>query len=135
NVGSIENKGLEFSATSHNLVGDFIWDTKLNFAFNGNKVLNLGDEGEIRLTSAKPFGSVSEENFAVIREGEPLGSLFGYKYAGVIQEGENYTPQPNAKPGDPKFVDVNGDGKITSADRTILGQANPKFTFGITNSF
>lgn len=135
NVGSIENKGIEFSANSKNFVGEFSWETQLNLAVNENKVLSLGKENEILLTSSKPFGSVSEENYAIIREGEPLGSLFGYKYLGVIQQNENYEPQPNSSPGDPKFADLDGDGKITSADRAIIGSAHPKLTFGITNNF
>jgi len=71
----------------------------------------------------------------VIRVGESLGSLFGYKYLGVIQQGEKYGPQPNSKPGDPKFADVNGDGTINSADRTIIGRGYPKLNFGMTNTF
>ena len=135
NVGSIENKGLEFDITSRNLVKELRWDTKLNFAFNRNKVLSLGGESDILITSSKPVGNVSEEQFAIVSEGEPLGSLYGYVYEGVIQEGEAYAPQPNAQPGDPRFADVNKDGAITSADRTIIGSANPDFIFGITNSF
>ncbi len=140
NAGEIENKGFEFDMTSSNLIGEFKWNTKLNFAINRNKVLSLGGEPEIYLGTSKPMGNVSEESFAVIREGEPLGSLFGYQYEGVIQQGENYAPQPNAVAGDPKFKDISGpegtpDGKITSDDRTILGESSPKFIFGITNSF
>ena len=135
NVGSIRNQGIEIDVTSHNLTGPLVWDTRLNFSLNRNKVLDLGEKGDIFLTSAKPMGNVSEEQFAVIREGESLGSLFGYKYAGVLQQGETYAPQPNSKAGDPKFVDVNGDGKISSADRTIIGHASPDFIFGFTNNF
>lgn len=135
NVGSVENKGLEFAVASKNFTGPFKWDTKVNIALNRNKVLSLGGQNEILLTSSKPIGNVSEEAYAIIREGEPLGSLFGYKYNGVLQQGESYGPQPNAKAGDPKFQDVNGDGLITSADRTIIGSAYPKLTYGITNTF
>ena len=135
NIGSIRNEGLELDVTSHNLTGSFVWDTKLNVAYNRNKVLDLGTNGDIYLTSSKPYGSVSEEAFAIIRQGEPLGSLFGYKYIGVLQQGETYSPQPNSKPGDPKFEDVNGDGKITSLDRTILGRANPDVILGLSNTF
>ena len=140
NVGSIENKGFEFELASKNFVGNFKWDTRFNFAVNRNKVLNLGRAGNIYITSWKPVGNVSEEQYAIIKEGEPLGSLFGYKYLGVIQEGESYAPQPDAKPGDPKFADISGpdgvpDGKITSDDRTIIGNANPDFIFGMTNTF
>lgn len=140
NVGSIENKGIELGLVSHNTINRLIWDTKLNVAFTRNKVLHLGGGGDIALTSSKPIGNVSEEQFAVIREGEPLGSLFGYVYEGVLQTGETYAPQPNSKPGDPKFKDLSGpdgkpDGKINSFDRTIIGSANPDFIFGITNTF
>lgn len=141
NVGSIENKGIEFELTSTNVdKGDFSWTTQLNLAANRNKVLDLGGGGDIYLTSAKPMGNVSEEQFAVIRVGESLGSLFGYVYDGVLQTGETYAPEPNAKPGDPKFQDISGpsgvpDGKITSADRKIIGHASPDLIFGLTNTF
>ncbi|MCL4641220.1 MAG: TonB-dependent receptor [Olivibacter sp.] len=135
NVGSVSNKGFEFAIATKNLTGAFTWDTKLNFAMNRNKVLDLGGDNDIFITSSKPMGTVSEEAYAIIREGEPLGSLFGYKYIGVIQQGEAYAAQPNSKAGDPKFADVNGDGIITAADRTIIGSAYPKLTYGITNTF
>lgn len=135
NIGAIQNRGFEIDVTSHNLTGDFSWDTKFNLAINRNKVLNLGSSTDIYITSSKPVGTVSEEAYAVVREGESLGSLFGYKYLGVLQEGESYAPQPNSKPGDPKFEDVNGDGKIDSNDRTIIGNANPDVIFGLTNNF
>ncbi|TAM99999.1 MAG: SusC/RagA family TonB-linked outer membrane protein [Chitinophagaceae bacterium] len=140
NIGAVSNKGFELSISSHNLTGQLKWDTRVNFSLNRNKVLSLGGQKEIYLTSAKPVGTVSEEDYAVIKVGEPLGSLFGYVYDGVIQSGEKYAPEPNAQPGDPKFKDISGpegkpDGQITSADRTIIGQAYPKFTYGITNTF
>ncbi len=135
NIGSIQNRGFEIDITSHNLTGAFTWDTKVNFSLNRNKVLDLGSNGDIYITSSKPMGSVSEEDFAIVREGEALGSLFGYKYIGVLQQGETYAPQPNAVAGDPKFEDVNNDGKIDSNDRTIIGHASPDFLFGLTNNF
>lgn len=135
NIGAIQNRGFEIDVTSHNLTGDFTWNTKFNLAVNRNKVTDLGGNSDIYITSSKPMGSVSEESYAIVREGEALGSLFGYKYIGVMQQGETYAPQPNAKPGDPKFEDVNGDGKIDSSDRTIIGNANPDVIFGLTNDF
>ena len=135
NIGEISNRGFELDITSHNLTGVFTWDTKFNLALNRNKVLDLGSSGDIRITSAKPVGTVSENAYAIVREGEPLGSLYGWKYIGVLQEGETYAPQPNSKPGDPKFEDINNDGKIDADDRTIIGNANPDLIFGLTNNF
>ncbi len=134
NIGSMRNSGFELEIASQNLVGEFKWDTKLNFAVNRNKILDIGGD-DIYITSSKPMGTVSEESYAILRENDPLGSLFGYKYIGVLQKGETYAPQPNAQAGDPKFEDVNRDGKIDSEDRTIIGNANPDFTFGLTNNF
>ncbi len=140
NVGEIANKGFEIELNSINTTGAFKWETRFNFALNRNEVVSLGGSSEIYITSSKPVGNVSEEQYAVIREGEPLGSLFGYAYDGVLQQGETYAPQPNSKPGDPKYLDLSGpegkpDGKITSADRTIIGSAQPDFIFGLTNNF
>lgn len=135
NVGSIQNRGFEIDLTSHNLTGEFAWDTKFNFSLNRNKVLDLGTNGEILIKSSKPEGSVTEQEYAVVREGEPLGSLYGYKYVGVLQAGEQYALQPDSKPGDPKFADLNGDGILDAGDRDIIGQANPDFIMGMTNNF
>lgn len=141
NVGDMENKGFELELTSRNFINEFKWDTKFSYSMNRNKVTNLGGTGaDIYLGTSKPMGNVSEESFAVIREGETLGSLFGYEYIGVMQTGETYAPQPNSKPGDPKFADISGpngvpDGKITSDDRTIIGRAYPKAVLGLTNTF
>lgn len=140
NSGAIENKGIELGIVSHNLTKRFIWDTGLVFSLNRNKVLNVGQENAIFIESNKPIGSVSNTDFAIVTDGAPLGSLYGYVYDGVIQQGEQYAPQPNSAPGDPKFKDISGpdgvpDGQITADDRTIIGNANPKFSYGISNSF
>ena len=141
NVGSIQNKGFEIELLSNNLTtGNLKWETRLNFAVNRNKVLDLGGGGDIRIGSSKPMGNVSEEDFAVIRVGQPLGSLYGYVYDGVLKQGETYAPQPSSVAGDHKFKDISGpngvpDGKITSDDRTILASATPKFIYGLTNTF
>lgn len=135
NIGAIRNSGFEVEVNSVNFTGPFHWESKFNIAMNRNKVLDTGSNGDIFITSAKPLGDVSEESYAVIREGAALGSLFGYKYKGVLQTGETYKPQPDAQPGDPLFVDVNEDGKIDSNDRTIIGHASPDFIMGLTNTF
>jgi len=140
NVGDMENRGFEIELTSRNLIQEFKWDTKFSYSMNRNKIISIPDGKDIYLGTSKPMGNVSEESFAVIREGESLGSLFGYEYIGVLQTGETYAPQPNSVAGDPKFADISGpegipDGKITSADRTIIGHAYPKAVLGLTNTF
>ncbi|MGM0529112.1 MAG: TonB-dependent receptor [Bacteroidota bacterium] len=139
NVGSMENKGFDLSVTSRNFIGDFRWSTTVNVSANRNKVIKITGEGDDIYFTTGLGGRYKE--YAVIRGGESLGSLFGYIYLGVIQEGEEYGPQPLSVAGDPKFKDISGpegegpDGVITSADRTIIGSAYPDFIFGINNSF
>jgi hypothetical protein len=137
NTGEIKNKGIELEVKSKNIAtATFMWNTNFNIAFNKNTVSSLGERKKpIRIRSAKPNGTVPDEAYSIIEKGKPLGSLYGYAYIGVIQEGEHYAPEPKAKPGDPKFKDINGDGIINAQDRTILGQAYPKYTFGMQNSF
>lgn len=130
NVGSVQNKGFELSLNSHNLTGSFVWNTSLVFAVNRNKVLSLGGNG---VNQFIPDSSLP----SILKVGEPIGSFIGYKTNGLIQAGgPALTPAANTSPGGQAYVDINGDGKITqSADRVILGNAQPKFTGGLTNTF
>lgn len=140
NGGSVENKGLEIALNTENLVGKFKWNTDFNISFNRNKALSLDGIDEILISTSKPNGSVSHSEYAILREGMALGTLWGYKYKGVLRTGETYGPQPLSEPGDPLFEDVSGpdgvpDGKITDDDRTVLGSANPDYIFGFNNTF
>ncbi|QEC76431.1 SusC/RagA family TonB-linked outer membrane protein [Mucilaginibacter ginsenosidivorax] len=130
NVGSVQNKGFEIGINSHNLTGGFVWNTNLVFAVNRNKVLSLGGNG---VTQFIPDSSLP----SILKVGEPIGSFIGYKTNGLIQAGGTVlTPAANTSPGGQNYKDINGDGKITQvADRVILGNAQPKFTGGITNTF
>jgi TonB-linked SusC/RagA family outer membrane protein len=130
NVGSVQNKGFELSLNSHNLTGSFVWNTSLVFAVNRNKVLSLGGNG---VNQFIPDSSLP----SILKVGEPIGSFIGYKTNGLIKAGSPaLTPAANTSPGGQAYVDINGDGKITqSADRVILGNAQPKFTGGLTNTF
>jgi TonB-linked SusC/RagA family outer membrane protein len=137
NGGSIQNRGIELSVSSNNIQGkDFSWNTMVTFAYNKQKVLDLGPGiSVISSNTANPSGTVSAQEFSRVVPGIELGELFGYVYQGVIKTGEKYGPQPNSKPGDPKYKDVNGDGKITPDDRTYLGNSNPHYMAGFGNDF
>jgi len=119
NVGSMENKGLEFLLSTRNIERDnFSWSTDLNFSLNRNKVTSLGTS-----TKSLDFGGIYERDAVIkIEEGRPLGSFFGYVFEGV-------DPQT----GDAIYKDLDGEEGITAADRTYIGSAQPKFTYGFNN--
>ncbi|CAN5217316.1 TonB-dependent receptor [soil metagenome] len=136
NLGKVENKGVELSISSRNIDGAFKWSTDFNFALNRNKVLDIGGTPQIFAGNVANIGQGL--NSGIIRVGEPLGSFFGYVTNGLYQTADELTAlaDPQArKPGDRKYLDLNGDKKIDDNDRTIIGRAQPKFLGGISNTF
>lgn len=129
NFGSVSNKGLEFGLKSKNLEGNFSWNTDLNVSFNRNKVLTIGEGVTSYITG----------NY-IIKVGEPLGTFYGTVTDGILQLGEEnskgaLTGNANSKAGDRLYKDINGDGQFTTAnDRTMIGNAQPDFIFGISNT-
>ena len=122
---------------TQNLVGELKWSTSLNFALNREKVLELGDDEYFYTNgSGGALGSSFNET-GIVKVGEPLGNFYGYIFDGIYQnEAEvNALPGSTAAVGGVKFKDLDGDHKITTADRTIIGNANPNFIFGIGNDF
>jgi TonB-linked SusC/RagA family outer membrane protein len=138
NVGNITNKGFDFDIRSYNLTGAFKWNTQLNFSINRNNITNLNTETDILLLGG-----------SLLRQGEPVGTFYGYIFDGIFQTDKEAASsavllgqEPNspdsaarAKAGDRKYRDINKDGKIDANDRTLLGTAQPNFTFGFNNSF
>lgn len=137
NSGVIDNKGIELGINTVNFRNDkFTWSTSLNLAYNKQEIVSLADNVKIISTNtSNPSGTVSGQEFTRLEPGKEMGVLYGYKYAGVIKTGETYAAQPNSKPGDPKYEDLNGDGTITAADRTYLGNSIPHFIAGLNNDF
>lgn len=133
NIGKLENRGVEFSLSTKNLVGAFTWTTDFNISANRNKVLKLGANDAPILLNVNDAISKTEV-------GQPIGNYYGYIFDGVIMsqaelDGKTYPVWPGSEPGDPKVRDVNGDNKIDSNDRTILGNYQPDFSWGMTNTF
>jgi len=120
NVGAVENKGLEFVLSTKNIEGKkFTWNTDLNFSLNRNKVTSLGDK-----VSSISFGGIYQRDDAIrVEVGRPLGSFYGYVATGV-----------NPETGMETYKDLDGDNQITAADRTFIGSAQPKFTYGVNNT-
>ena len=137
NVGSVRNRGVELSigalAVQH---GAFTWRSTLNLAGNRNVVLDLGNVQSI-LPGASRYGWFIDGNESfIVQVGQPLGSIFGYKVNGLWQAGDqcNLKNTADCTPGEYKIADVNGDGVITPADRTILGYTQPDFYGGLSNN-
>jgi len=131
NIGKMRNQGLEIGISSKNLIHAFTWTTDFNFSVNRNKVLQLGPNNA-------PL-NYTDFSVAVRTEvGQPVSNYYGYVFDGVYQNQAqiNGSPHdPTTTPGDPIVRDVNGDGKITADDRTNIGNYQPKFISGITNTF
>jgi TonB-linked SusC/RagA family outer membrane protein len=130
NVGSLENSGFELSLTSINITAPFSWRSSANLSVAKNKVTDLGT---LPLILGGSAGFTND--FTIIRKGDPLNAYYGYVVDGVFQQGEDIasSAQPLSRPGEYKYRDVNKDGAINSADRTILGSPFPKFTYGLNN--
>ncbi|SDD74148.1 TonB-linked outer membrane protein, SusC/RagA family [Mucilaginibacter pineti] len=131
NAGSISNKGIEFEATYRHNTGDFKWDISGNFTTIKNKVVSLGKQ----LGSSKYFQTGATRS----QIGGAIGQWYVVKTEGLFQSQEeinNYKNsggkiiQPNAKPGDVKFQDINDDGQINNDDRQFDGSSIPKFQAG-----
>ena len=133
NVGKLRNRGFELNINSRNIDRDFKWSTDFNLSLNRNKVLQLGP-GNAPLLYTDYVVQVKTE------VGQPISNFFGYIYDGVYKNQAEIEASPArgdgfTKPGDPKIRDVDGDGRITEADRTIIGNNQPDFIVGLNNSF
>lgn len=159
NQGSILNKGLEVTLEATPVVlREFEWSLNGNISFNRNTLTDLGYEGtskefyfepgkktDQRFYTGANIGSGgyhSEQPVNIYMQGQPIGLFYGYKTDGLVQEGEYGVPWSAANhksdvyptPGSIKYVDMNGDGYIDSEDRTVIGNANPLFTYGFSTT-
>lgn len=132
NIGSVTNKGVEFSVDGillHN--SKLQWSVNANIAHNLNKIEDMG--GTKRILQ----GDNGEQ---VLMVGESLGSFYGLRFDGIVQKDEDVSKLPTTNgaiptAGDIKYKDISNDGKIDQADRTVLGNIQPDFTYGFSTSF
>lgn len=136
NVGDLENKGFEFSLNLTPFMGKFTWDTSLNLSYNKNKVTKLaGTQDEFNGASI-----LGITYWTTIKEGMPIGTIYGYKTDGIVQLDEDLSIIPffagkTLNYGDRKYVDRDGDNVINENDLYVLGNANPDWTYGFNNTF
>ncbi len=137
NIGNMLNKGVELNLAYNNKIGDFRYNVGGNISYNHNEVTSLGTQIQY-LT----VGTVQSATYELGRTsvGQPVGEFYGFQELGVFHsqaEIDNYKNaagqliQPNAKPGDFKWADLNNDGKIDASDRKFLGSPLPTFTYGV----
>jgi TonB-linked SusC/RagA family outer membrane protein len=133
NVGSIENKGFEISLNGDILTGLLKWNSGFNISANRNKVLDIGDNPYLKFgTTLGGFGI--DGGLLYLKKGEPFGQMYGYGYEGIWGTSEAAQAAAYGQlPGDPKYTDVNKDGVIDALDRTVIGNAIPKYVFGWNN--
>lgn len=144
NGGNVVNKGVEILVNYSDVIGkDFSYTLSGNIAFNRNKVSNIPTQNGILHGGG---GTLYANSVEVTRSqnGFPLGFFWGLTTDGIFQttdEIESYKGtggnliQPNARPGDLRYVDRNGDGIISDLDKTMIGSGHPDAIFGLNTSF
>ncbi|MDD7455099.1 MAG: TonB-dependent receptor [Bacteroidales bacterium] len=131
NAGKMKNEGFEVTANYRLKTGDFYHNFSFNLADSKNEVTDFGGKERI---------DQNDQLYKLIREGEALGSYYGYTTDGFFQSYEDIDNSAlpvgaSVQPGDVKYVDQNNDGVINEKDRVVLGNAFPRFTYGFTYSF
>lgn len=140
NVGSMENTGIDLMITNRAAVSrDFRMNTTLTFTTYRNKVTAIAEgvkffDFNSPANEANRLGSNITRNFV----GSPLNTFYGYQVVGLFQSAadvSSWPTQDGAAPGRFKYADMNGDKVINAEDRTIIGNPNPKFTYGLNLGF
>ncbi|MBD2722077.1 SusC/RagA family TonB-linked outer membrane protein [Hymenobacter armeniacus] len=132
NIGEVRNTGWELELNTRNLEGAFSWTTSFNLSHNENKVVHLGP-GDA--TIYVPNGLDTESN--ILQVGLPVYSIFVVKQIGILSQADidgGAARFGNQTAGDPRYEDYNKDGKIDVNDRQVVGNPNPTYTFGLTNT-
>ncbi len=135
NAGDMENSGLEFELGYRGSAGDFSYSISANATYLKNKLIDMGnDSGEAIYESA---GASGVGSYVKGMNGEVFPYFYGYQTDGLIQnqaEADAYNSMygENARPGDVRFVDLNGDESITDDDKTKIGKGMPDWTYGLT---
>ncbi len=139
NFGKMKNMGYEFGINGRILQKPKLtWESSFNISFNKTQVVKLVQD---KFESGQSLWGGYYTQMLI--EGEQLGSFYGFERDGILQENEALPYEDdllvdvdgNPIPGSQKYVDHNGDGKLTDDDRVVLGCAQPDFMFGFNNTF
>jgi TonB-linked SusC/RagA family outer membrane protein len=131
NEGSFHIWGQDIQVSTTNIKGPFTWNTDFNISFNDNRVVTL--------VNNTPIGGTNMySDYNRTQVGHRIGELYGYVFQGVYMNQSDYDKYPKYSTsvvGSARMKDVNGDDTIDIKDRTFLGRTNPKFIYGMTNTF
>ena len=127
NVGNVVNKGVEFAVNGTILQRkNLTWNVSANIAYNNNKITDMGSTNNV---------IQGTDNQQILRRGEALGSFYGLRFIGIVQNGEDVSVLPTVngqtpEPGDLKYEDADHNGRIDGNDRQILGSIQPDIVYG-----
>lgn len=153
NIGKIQNKGIELNISSTNIeTRKFLWQTNFNISFIKNTLKALQNGSSYKLDKSGYRNKATGDDYISI-VGSSIGNMYGYVFDGVYQTSDfNALPDGTMKlksgitdiskhagkavePGMVKYKDMDGDGVITTDDRTVIGNGQPDWYGGITNTF
>ena len=138
NVGEIRNSGLEIELGYSGQIGQLNFSVSGNASFIRNEVTNLNNDFLSSVTYGRP-----NQEIARTFEGHPIATFYGWRTSGIYQNQQEIDSDPNIandprrsliRPGDVRFLDLNGDGMITADDREILGSPHPDMVYGLSVS-
>lgn len=132
NAGKVRNKGLEMSLHTINLNGILGWETNLTATYNKNKIKDLNSDVPYYINQ------INNSYITMLAKNYPINVFYGYVTDGLFQnqtEVNAHAVQVGAEPGDIRFKDLNNDGVINDADRTIIGNPNPTWLFSMNNNW
>ena len=153
NIGKVRNEGLEFTLNTNNIQGkNFSWNSSFNISFNRNRILALNDNQESILTSISWDVNYGTIPLFIAKVGQPIAQFYGYIWDGNYQYNDfeklsngtfllkdNVPTNGNTRnviqPGDIKYKDLNGDGKVDANDLTSIGSPYPTHIGGFNNNF
>lgn len=138
NIADMDNKGVELELGYRRSIGDFNFSVNGNVSYLKNEITYLGNG----ITYLEGGASFQASTYPISRTavGQPYGAFYGFKPMGIFQTPEEVDAyvkdgtkiQPDAKPGDFRWADISGDGKIDQADRTFIGDPTPDWSYGFT---
>ncbi|MGB4776383.1 MAG: TonB-dependent receptor [Daejeonella sp.] len=134
NYATFRNSGFELAANWRAQAGAWNYNLGVNGSYNKNQVIAIATGNNEILGGSLPIGGIFTN---ITRIGDPIGSFYGYVVDGIFQTDAEAvgSAQPFAKAGSFKYHDLNKDGVIDKKDKQIIGNPNPRFTYGFTSGF